>query len=172
MAVKWANHEADYGKLQAAIKQHSAKACGAQIEAFQKHYKTCQELEEKLGHALVKARTNGVTGDSLADFHKDKSFNDAYKALDHQVDDLWKEQVKARQMANEAKQTVNDLKILVEHIEEERKDHAKELAEAQDDLKKDQAKAKSGKGVLSPATIKLVDTLEKDFKKLDTTIPK
>ena len=172
MATKWANHEAEYSKLLPVIKLYSAKACAAQLDTFVKHYKTCQGLEEKLGFALVKARSNGVTGDSLADFRKDKSFNDAYKALDHQIDDLWKEQVKARQMGNEAKQTVNDLKILVEHIEEERKGHSKELAEAQEDLKKDQAKAKAGKGVLSPATIKLVDGLEKEFKKLDPGLAK
>lgn len=172
MAVKWANHDAAYSKLQSAIKDFSAKACGAQIEAFLKEYRACEALEEKLGHALVKARSNGIEGDTLADFKKDKGFSDAYKALDKQVDALWKEQVKARQMGNEAKQTVNDLKILVDHIEAERKDHAKELAEAQDDLKKDQAKAKAGKGVLSPATIKLVDGLEKDFKKLDPGLAK
>ena len=172
MAVKWANHDAAYSKLQPAIKDYSAKACGSQLDAFMQNYKNCQALEEKLGHALVKARSNGVTGDSLADFRKDKGFNDAYKALDHEVDDLWKEQVKCRQMGNEAKQTVNDLKILVEHIENERKDHTKELADAQDDLKKEQAKAKSGKGVISPSTIKLVDGLEKEFKKLDPGLAK
>ena len=172
MAVKWANHEGEYAKLSGAIRDYSAKACAAQAEVFLTHHKACTAFEAKLAPALAAARANGVDGSSLADFRKDKGFHDAYKALDREVDALWKEQVKLRQMCNEAKQTVNDLKILIEHIEEERKAHGNELSDAQDDLKKDQAKAKSGKGVLSPATIKLVDGLEKDFKKLDPGLAK
>lgn len=172
MAVKWVNHDAAYSKHQPDIKKYSAKACGTQLALFDKHYKACTDLEDKLSHALVKARSNGVVGDTLADFRKDKGFNDAYKALDREVDALWKEQVICRQMGNEARQTINDLKILIEHIEEERSAHAKEFAEAQEELKKNQAKAKSGKGVLSPAMIKEVDGLEKEFKKLDPGLAK
>jgi len=172
MSVKWANHESGYAKLQPAIKDYAAKACAAQAELFLKHYKACTGYQDKMPPALIAARKAGVDGSSLSDFRKDKGFNDAYKALDREVDALWKEQVKLRQMCNEAKQTVNDLKILIEHIEEERKAHAKELAEGQDELKNMQAKAKAGKGVLSPATIKLVDGLEKEFKKLDPGLAK
>lgn len=88
------------------------------------------------------------------------------------MDALWKEQVKCRQMGNEAKQKVNDLKILVEHIEVERKEHVRELAEAQEELKKVQAKAKAGKGVVLPSAVKLVDGLEKQFKRLDPDLAK
>ncbi len=172
MAAKWENHDGSYGKLQKAVKEFSDKACGSQLDLFLKHYKTCQGLEEKLSFALVKARSNGVTQDSLSDFKKDKGFADAYKALDKEVDALWKEQVKFRQMCNEAKQTVNDLKVLVEHIETDLKVHRKELDDAEDALKKDQAKAKSGKGTLTPSIAKTAATLDKEFKKQDSALAK
>lgn len=89
MATKWADHTAICGKLQKAIKEYSAKTCAAQLDAFVTHYRACQDLEEKLSHALVKARSNGVTGDGLSDFRKDKALNDAYQALDKEVDALW-----------------------------------------------------------------------------------
>ncbi len=81
------------------------------------------------------------------------------------MDALWKEQVKCRQMTNEAKQTINDLKTLLEHMDTDLKQHETELKDAQDNLKKDQVRAKAGKGTLTPSVIKAVDTLEKDFKK-------
>ncbi len=163
MAAKWGTHEASFRKLESAIKEYSAKECGAQIGAFAKHYKACQDLAEKLSFALVKARSNGVTGGDLKDFRKDSGFNDAYKALDREVDALWKEQEKAFQMTTMAKQTVSDLKILGEHVETDIKAHSKELKEAQEELKKSQDKAKSGKGTVSPSAVKLVQGLEKDF---------
>ena len=172
MAEKWVNHEGSYKDAEIVIKKYGAKIVGAQVDLFLKHYKTCQELEEKLSHMVVKARSNGVSGDGLADFKKDKTFYDAYKALDKEVDALWKEQVKARMMGNEAKQGVNDLKILTEHIENDLKKHAKELAEAEDDLKKEQAKAKAGKGTIAPSAVKLVETLAKEFKKREADLGK
>ena len=172
MAEKWLNHEGSYKASESTIKKYSAKEVRAQVDLFLKHYKTCQEQEETLGHMVVKARTNGVTGDGLADFKKDKGFYDAYKALDKEVDALWKAQVQARMMSNEAKQGVSDLKILTERIEDDLKKHAKELADAKDDLKKDQDKAKAGKGTVTPSMVKLVETLEKDFKKRDGDLAK
>ena len=124
MAEKWLNHEGSYKACESTLKKYSAKEVGAQVDLFLKHYKTCQELEEKLGFMVVKARTNGVSGDGLADFKKDKGFYDAYKALDKEVDGLWKAQVQARMMSNEAKQGVSDLKILTERIDEDLKRHA------------------------------------------------
>jgi hypothetical protein len=121
---------------------------------------------------VVKARANGVSGDTLSDFKKDKGFYDAYKALDREVDDLWKAQQLARTMSNEAKQGVSDLKILCEHIENDLKIHAKELAGAQDDLKKEQAKAKAGKGAVSQSLVKLVEGLEKEWKKREPALQK
>ncbi|MEO8240714.1 MAG: hypothetical protein ABI832_00305 [bacterium] len=172
MAAKWENHSGGYSKLQKAIKEYSAKACNSQLELFLKHYKACEALEEKLSFALVKARSNGVDKDTLSDFKKDKGFSDAYKTLDKEVDALWKEQVKLRQMGNEAKQTVNDLKVLVEHIEADLKLHQKELDDAQEALKKDQAKAKSGKGTLTPSVAKAAAELEKEFKKQEPALLK
>ncbi len=161
MAEKWLDHESSYKDVEVILKKYGAKPCAEQVGKFLKHYKTCQEMEEKLGHLVVKARTNGVTGDDLSAFKKDKGFYDAYKALDKEVDELWK-----------AQQGVSDLKILVEHIENDLKKHAKELAEAQEDLKKEQAKAKSGKGTVSPSTVKLVEGLEKEFKKREPLLQK
>ena len=172
MVAKWENREADYKKLQVEIKRNSFSSCAAQVDLFLKHYKACQALEEKLSFATVKARSNGVEGDDLTAFRKEKGFYDAYKLLDKEVDLLWKEQVKARQMRVMARQTSSDLKILTEHIEEDRKVHAKELEEAQKALKKGQAKAKSGKGAILPSAVKLVDTLEKQFKKREPGLAK
>lgn len=172
MAEKWQDHEASYKDVEGILKKYNAKANAEQVAKFLKHYKACQEMEEKLGHLVVKARTNGVTGDGLSDFKKDKGFYDAYKALDKEVDDLWKAQQLARTMSNEAKQGVSDLKILCEHIEADLKKHAKELAEAQEDLKKEQAKAKAGKGTVSPSVVKMVEGLEKEFKKREPVLQK
>lgn len=172
MVAKWENREAGYKEVQVEIKRNSSSNCAAQVDLFVTHYKACQALEEKLSFATVKARSNGVDGDDLTAFRKDKGFHDAYKLLDKEVDLLWKEQVKARQMRVMARQTSSDLKILTEHIEEDRKIHAKELDEAQELLKKEQAKAKSGKGTIAPSTVKLVDTLEKEFKKHDPGLAK
>ena len=165
MAAKWGNHEKDYKDLESSISKHSAKMLKAQVGAFLDEYKKCEELEGKLPAMLAKARSDGVEGGSLDDFKKNKSFYDAYKALDKQVDVLWKEQVKAKQMTNEAKQTVNDLKTLQGHLDADLTVHEKELKEVQAELKENQAKAKSGKATLSPATIKAADTAEKEFKK-------
>ena len=172
MAEKWGNHESSYKDAEIILKKYSAKLVSAQVETFLKHYKTCQELEDKLGHLVVKARSNGISGDGLSDFKKDKGFYDAYKALDKEVDALWKAQVEARMMGNEAKQGVSDLKILTEHIENDLKAHAKELAAAQEDLKKEQSKAKAGKGTVSPSVVKAVEGLEKEFKKREPVLAK
>ena len=165
MIAKWDNLGAGYKEQDSAISKYSAKACKAQVDAFLKQYQAIEGLQENLPAALIKARGDGVVGENLAYFRKNKGFNDAYKLLDKAVDELWKDQVKCRQMTNEAKQTINDLKTLSVHIETDLKLHEKELTEAQDELKKDQAKAKSGKGTLSPSVVKQADLLEKDFKK-------
>ena len=172
MAEKWGNHETSYKGAESNLKKNSAKQVTSQVDLFQKHYKACQELEEKLGHMVVKASSNGVSGRELSDFKKDRGFYDAYKALDKEVDALWAAQVQARMMSNEAKQCVNDFKILTEHIENDLKKHARELADAQGDLEKEQAKAKSGKGTIAPSAVKLVETLNKEFKKRDAELQK
>ena len=68
-------------------------------------------------------------------------------------------------MGNEARQTINDLKTLLEHITGDLASHEKELEASRDALKKDQAKAKAGKATLTPSIIKEADTLEREFKK-------
>ena len=165
MATKWENRTVGYNDLESAIKKYSAKELKGQVDLFLKQYKVVAEAEEKLAPALIKARGKGVEGTELADFRKDKEFNDAYKGLDHAVDALWKEQVKCSNMGNEARQTINDLKILAEHISSDLATHEKELEASREALKQDQAKAKAGKGTLTPSTIKEADTLEREFKK-------
>ena len=165
MATKWENRTVGYNDLESAIKKYSAKELKGQVDLFLKQYKVVAEAEEKLAPALIKARGKGVEGTELADFRKDKEFNDAYKGLDHAVDALWKEQVKCSNMGNEARQTINDLKTLAEHISSDLATHEKELEASRESLKKDQAKAKAGKGTLTPSTIKEADTLEREFKK-------
>ena len=165
MATKWENRTVGYNDLESAIKKYSAKELKGQVDLFLKQYKDVADAEEKLAPALIKARGKGVEGTELADFRKDKEFNDAYKGLDHAVDALWKEQVKCRNMGNEARQTINDLKTLAEHISSDLATHEKELEASRESLKKDQAKAKAGQGTLTPSTIKEADTLEREFKK-------
>jgi hypothetical protein len=172
MAAKWGNHAQGYKDLESAIKTYSARALKGQVDEFLKQFKVVDGLQDKLPAALVKAREDGVDATSLSDFKKHKGFYDAYKALDKAVDVLWKEQVKCRQMTNEAKQTINDLKTLAEHVATDLKLHEKELKEAQDDLKKDQAKAKAGKGTVTPSAVKAVETQEKDFRKIGGDLEK
>lgn len=172
MAEKWGNHEQALKKLEADLKPYSAKLVGACGDAAGKAFKKCLELEEKLGHMAVKARQNGLTGTDVTDFKRDSGFYDAYKALDREIDVLAKAMQETFVGSNHARAGLNDIKTLTEHIEADLKKHEKELDEARDDLKKEQAKAKTGKGVISPATVKLVDALEKEFKKREPDLKK
>lgn len=172
MAEKWGNHDQAFKKLESELKPFSSKVVSSNGDAAAKAYKKCQDLEEKLGHMAVKARQNGVAGSDVSDFKRDSGFYDAYKSLDREIDALAKVMQETMLGSNHARAGLNDLKILTEHIETDLKKHDKELDEAREDLKKEQAKAKSGKGVISPSTVKLVDTLEKDFKKREPELKK
>ena len=165
MASKWENRIAKYKGLEGQIKKYGLKPMKAQVDLFLACFKAVEEAEAKVAPALVKARTKGVAGDTLADFRKDKDFNNAYKALNRAVDAMWKEQLKCRMMGNEASQIADDLKGLLQQIDGDLTRHQKELDDADADLKKDQAKAKAGTGTLSPSKLKEADTLTREFKK-------
>ena len=165
MASKWENRTAKYRGLESQIKKYGLKPMRAQVDRFLGCFKVVEVAEAKLAPALVKARTKGVAGDTLADFRKDKDFNDAYKALDGAVDVMWKEQLKCRMMGNEASQIADDLKGLLQQIDSDLTRHQKEMDEADDDLKKSQTKAKAGTATLSPSKLKEADTVTREFKK-------
>ena len=172
MARKWDDHAGSYKKLGADITKHSLKVSKGLIADFINHYRKIEQLEDKLPAALIKARENGVSGDGLAAFKKDKGFSDAYKALDKEVDNLWAVQVKCKNIANEALATALDLKTLAEKIEKDLSEHEKDLKDAEDELKKHDAKVKAGKATVSPAMLKAIDLQRKDMAKTPKELEK
>ena len=172
MTKKWDDHAAAYKKLSGDITKHSLKVSKGLIADFINHYRKIEQLEDKLPAALIKARENGVSGDGLAAFKKDKGFSDAYKALDKEVDHLWAVQIKCKNIANEALATALDLKTLAEKIEKDLNEHEKDLKDAEDELKKHDVKVKAGKATVSPAMLKAIDLQRKDMAKTPKELEK
>lgn len=136
MAKKWEDHTGAYKKLSGDVAKFSLKAVKGLVADFINSYRKVENFEGKLPDTLVKARENGVTGDNLAAFKKDKVFADAYKLLDKEVDVLWAVQVKIKNIENEALTTANDLKTLSERIDKDLKDHEKDQKDAEAKAKK------------------------------------
>lgn len=136
MAKKWDDHAAAYKKLAGDIAKHGQKVLKSLIADFINSYRKVERHEAALPETLIKARGNGVTGDNLAAFKKDKVFAGAYKLLDKEVDVLWAVQLKIKNLENEALSTANDLKTLSERIDKDIAEHEKEQKDAEAKAKK------------------------------------
>lgn len=136
MAKKWDDHAAAYKKLGGDVARHGLKVLKPLIADFINSYRKVELFEGRLPDTLIKARENGVTGDNLAAFKKDKVFADTFKALDKEVDILWALQVKIKNLENEALATAQDLKNLDDRIDKDIKEHEKDLKDAELKAKK------------------------------------
>lgn len=81
MAKEWDKFQSDYKKLAPKITEYSAANASVAKTRINTANTNCGEGERNLSDAMVGARKNGVTGDTLVDFMKDKGFADDYKAL-------------------------------------------------------------------------------------------
>ena len=136
MAKKWDDHAGAYKKLSGDVAKYGMKAIKPLVADFVNSYRKVERHEEALPDTLAKARENGVTGDNLAAFKKNKAFADAYKTLDKEVDVLWAVQLKIKLLETEALLTANDLKTLSERIDKDITDHEKEQKDAEAKAKK------------------------------------
>ena len=136
MAKKWDDHAGAYKKLSGDVAKFGMKAIKPLVADFINSYRKVERHEAALPDTLIKARENGVTGDNLAAFKKDKVFADTYKLLDKEVDVLWAVQLKIKNLENEALSTANDLKTLSDRIDKDIADHDKEQKDAEAKAKK------------------------------------
>jgi hypothetical protein len=136
MAKKWDDHAGAYKKLAGDVARYGMRAIKPLVADFINSYRKVERHEAALPDTLVKARENGVTGDNLASFKKDKGFADTYKSLDKEVDVLWAIQLKIKNFENEALSTANDLKTLADRIHKDITDHEKEQKDAEAKAKK------------------------------------
>ena len=81
MSKEWDKFESDYKKLQPQIKKYSTDEASAARTRVNTANANCTEAEVYLAGTMVKARKNGVTGDTLPDFIADKGFVEAYKLM-------------------------------------------------------------------------------------------
>ena len=143
MATKeWDKFIADFKKLSAAIDRNDSKTMKRLVDNFLIWGKNAETLEDNLVKTLPKARENGVTGDSLSDFKKDKGFSEVYKTLQKTIDMMYAAQQEMKVTTNNARQTSDQLKALEGYIEK--------------DLKSRKAKP-------SPADMKELDKLRKQI---------
>lgn len=136
MAKKWDDHAGAYKKLSGDVAKCGLKAIKPLVADFINSYRKVERHEAALPDTLVKARENGVTGDNLAAFKKNKAFADTYKTLDKEVDVLWAIQLKIKVVENDAITAANDLKTLSDHIDKDIADHDKEQKDAEAKAKK------------------------------------
>ena len=136
MAKKWDDHAGAYKKLSGEVTKYGLKAVKPLVADFVNSYRKVERHEGALPDTLVKARENGVTGDNLAAFKKNKVFADAYKMLDKEVDVFWAVQLKIKLLETEALLTANDLKTLSDRIDKDIADHEKEQKDAEAKAKK------------------------------------
>lgn len=88
MAKEWAKFDAEYKKLKPQLQKYKKDRASAVWQRYRIALSNCEEGESNLKESLVDARKEGVTGSSLADFMKSKSFAEAKKLLDKARDDF------------------------------------------------------------------------------------
>lgn len=133
MAKEWDKFQADYKKLKPAIGKHSTTEASAVFTRFKLASANLSQGEENLGDSTVTARKNGVTGDKLTDFMKDKSFSDAKKLLDKVVAE-YVEQLQAVDAFCDAAAAVSgDVAVLQKAIEKDLKSR-KDKSESKKDI--------------------------------------
>ncbi len=119
MADAFKKLQAEYDKFLPDLKTFSEKECEAKLKTFLDLYKKTVDEEEKVAATLKGARENGVAGDKVEDFKKDKGFKDAYKIYDKLLDELDKIQKTCIQMRNEAAMIGKNMALLDKQIDKD-----------------------------------------------------
>lgn len=125
MAKEWDKFQADYKKLAPDIKKYSESDTFAAMKRLGIAHGNCSEGESHLAHCMVTARKNGVTGTSLSDFVKDKTFSEGLKLLDKATSDLTTELRALEKFSKDAAELsgkVTKLKLAIEKDLKGRKD--------------------------------------------------
>lgn len=125
MAKEWDKFQADYKKLAPEIKKYSEDNAFAASKRLGIAFGNCSEGESHLAHCMVTARKNGVTGNNLSDFVKDKTFSEGLKLLDKATSDLTTELRALEKFSKDAAELsgkVDKLKVAIEKDLKGRKD--------------------------------------------------
>jgi len=177
MATKeWDKHIADFKKLSRANDSNDSKTMKRLVGNFLIFGKNAETLEDMLVKTLPKARDNGVTGDGLADFKKDKGFYDVYKMLQKNADMMYAAQQDLKVATNQARQTSDQIKALEAYIDKDVKARKVKPSPADlkelDKLRKEMATARKDLDIAGDMMTKSVDRklatyVEKLGKNLD-----
>ena len=166
MAKKWDDHAGAYKKLSGDVAKFGMKSIKPLVADFINSYRKVERFEAALPDTLIKARENGVTGDNLAAFKKDKVFADTYKLLDKEVDVLWAVQLKIKNLENEALSTANDMKTLADRIDKDIADHDKEQKDAEAKAKKAALKEQLAAEIARRELVKTTKELQELLSKI------
>lgn len=121
MAKEWEKFQSDYKKLKPGIEKHSASAVSAVYKRLGLADANLSEGERNLAESTVTARKNGVTGTSLPDYMKDKTFAEAKKLLDQAVGQFVEALKELDSFADDADKVASEVGALYQKIEKDLK---------------------------------------------------
>ena len=133
MAKEWDKFQAEYKKLKPGIDKHSTTEASAVFQRFKLASANRSQGEDYLGDSTVTARKNGVTGATLAEFMKDKTFSDAKKLLDKVVDEYATELKALDAFCDAATKLSGEVAVLNKAIEKDLKSR-KDKSESKKDI--------------------------------------
>ncbi|MBC7477159.1 MAG: hypothetical protein H7317_03580 [Pseudorhodobacter sp.] len=102
MAKEWDKFQSDYKKLAPRIEKYSAANASTAKTRINSANTNCGEGERFLADCMIVARKNGVTGTTLVDFVKDKTFADGYKQLKTATNMMAEELLALQEFSKEA----------------------------------------------------------------------
>lgn len=144
MSKELAKFQTDYKKIEPKLKDYNKKNVGDELKrkvmaAFQN---AKFDGEDYLLESCATARDNGVTGNKVQDFMKDKAFADALKVFDKAVGMMKEEQVKLEKFCKGAEAVSGELSKLLTAIEKDLKSR-KDKSKTKSDIEsmRDQVKA-------------------------------
>lgn len=180
MAKEWVKFQADYKKLKSNIDKYTVKAAEGIERRLRATKSNCDEGESHLTESLAKARKNGVTGDKLADFQKDKDFSAAKKLLDKSVVELVADLNELKAFCAGAQDTADKVAALNVAITKDLKSR-KDKSQSKSDIEALQAQTAADHQVLTKAagfinkptkaTLGYVDNYKKTIDKIVATAP-
>ena len=109
MAKEWDKFSSDYKKLAPKIEKYSAENASTAKTRINSANTNCGEGERNLADCMVTARKNGVTGDTLVDFMKDKTFAEGYKLLQAATNMMAEELLTMQAFSKEAGEVLADV---------------------------------------------------------------
>ena len=176
MAKEWDKFQATYKKIEPKLKIYT-EANGAKKSAILSNaYSNCSVGENNITDSIVTARENGITGNELKGFMKDKGFQEAMKLYTLAVNEMDTAQKDYGAFCAAARGVADEVATLHAAIEKDlkgRKDKSeskKEIEGLRDQLGKDwpllDAVAKRNTKNTSPAKEKYVENYQKTIDTL------